>query len=492
MSILVLDIGTTSMRGIFYDHHGKKLAVHQVKNHPQFLENGVVSESPEDWSGNTYEIFRNIMKTDAAEDLEAISITSQRSSIIPVDRDGRPLMDTIMWQDVRNKDICARFEKYNKKLFQKTGSRVNSVFSGSKMTWVRENCPDIYPKVYKFVNIPEYIMHLMTGGYDSDYTYASRSGLMDLYTKEFDDELLTLYQVERDHLCRLHEPGTIVGKTNESFQEMTGCPAGIPVITAGGDQQCAAIGQGVTESGNVSIVAGTGGFIIAACDHVPENLTDNVICNCSSIAGKYVIEANVLACSAAFDWFAHEMYGMDRIDYAFTESELEKENEPADCLVVPYFKGRGAPDWNSDAKAIFADVTLATRRSEMFKAMMEGVFMELANHLDAFSDYIRLKHIYVSGGVTSSRTLNQLQADIYGKEIINRTDKEATAKGAFLVALVTLGLYPDVNAAFQAVTDEDSVTYRPDRKKFLTYLDKRMRMNRIYELSREASPTRHS
>lgn len=484
MSILVLDVGTTSMRGILYDHRGRKLAVHQVKNHPKFEENGIVSEPPTDWSGNTYEIVSELMKTDEAKDLEAISVTSQRSSIIPVDKDGNPLMDTIMWQDTRNREICAGLEKYNQKLFRITGSRVNSVFSGSKMTWVRENCPEIYPKVYKFVNIPEYIMHLMTGGYDSDYTYASRSGLMDLYTKKFDEEILGLYRVEKDLLCTLHEPGTIVGKTNDLFKEKAGCPTGIPVITAGGDQQCAAIGQGVTESGNVSIVAGTGGFIIATCDEVPKNLKDNVICNCSSIAGKYVIEANVLACSAAFDWFAHEIYGMDSIDYAFTEAELQKESEPTDCLVIPYFKGRGTPDWNSDAKAMFANVTLATRRSEMLKAMMEGIFMELANHLDAFSDYTKLKHIYVSGGVTSSRFLNQLQADVYGKEIINRTDKEATAKGAFLVASVSLGLYPDVNTAFQATSDQDAVIYQPDRKKYLTYLDKRDRMNQLYELTK--------
>lgn len=480
MSILVLDVGTTSMRGILYDNKGSKLAVHQVKNHPEFRGDGIVSESPSDWSENTYEIVREILKNKYAGELSAIAVTSQRSSIIPVDSDGKPLMDTIMWQDVRNKKICRALESKNGELFKKTGSRVNTVFSGSKMTWVRKECPDIYDKVHKFANFPEYIMHLMTGGWNSDYTYASRSGLMNIHTKAFDDELLELYEVNREHLCELHEPGTIVGKTNADFAQKTGCPEGIPVITAGGDQQCAAIGQGVTTAGDVSIVTGTGGFIIAACDSIPGNLTDNVIINCSSIAGKYVIEANVLACSAAFDWFAHEIYGMDNIDYAFTEAELEKEANITDCLVIPYFKGRGAPDWNAGAKAMFADITLATRRSEMFKSMLESIFMELGNHISAFSDYVPLKNIYISGGMTASQALVRLQADVYGKKVTIGSDAEATARGAFLVSLVSLGLYPDLNTAFNETSEQKSVTIEPDLEKSALYEIKRQRMNRLY------------
>jgi len=480
MSILVLDIGTTSMRGILYDSQGNKRVVHQVKNHPRFEENGIVNETPLDWSENTYEIFREILGSGMAEDLEAISVTSQRSSILPVDRNGNPLMDTIMWQDVRNREICRKLEPYNEKLFAKTGSRVNSVFSGSKMTWVRKEAPEIYRKVYKFVNIPEYVMHLMTGGYNSDYTYASRSGLMNLHTKTWDDELLEMYEVERDRLCTLHEPGSIVGTTNAFFREKTGCPEGIPVITAGGDQQCAAIGQGVTSAGNVSIVAGTGGFIIAACDGIPENLTDNVICNCSSIAGKYVIEANVLACSAAFDWFAREIYGMEKIDYRLTEAELTRKPGLSDCLAVPYLKGRGAPDWNANAKAIFADVTLATERSDLFKALMEGIFMELANHIAAFSDYVDIGNICVSGGMTASPAMNQLQADVYGRDIFVYEDPEATAKGAFLVALVGCGRYGTVDQAFRAVVRPQGTTYTPDAALSEAYAEKRERMNRLY------------
>ncbi len=484
MSILVLDVGTTSMRGILYDMTGKKLSVCQLPNHVKFEINGWVNESPSDWEDNTVDIIRSIVadRTVNAEEIEAVAITSQRSSIIPVDKNGTPLMDTIMWQDIRNKEICDRLSQNNALCFERTGARVNSVFSGSKMTWVRKEQPEIYKDVYKFVNIPEYINLIMTGEYSSDYTYASRSGLMNLAERKWDPDMLSLYEVDREKLCTLREPGQIAGYTSEEFRTRTGLKAGTPVIHCGGDQQCAAVGQGVTKAGNVSLVLGTGGFLIAACDRIPENLKNNVICNASAIAGEYVIEANVLACSAAFDWFVHQFYGMEQIDYSVTETELSKEEKVTECLVIPYLKGRGAPDWNANAKAVFADVTLATTRREMFKSLMESIFMELANHLQNFSDYVKLDKIYVSGGLTKSAALNQLLSDVLGKEIINHEDKEATAMGACLVAMTGLGHFETVDQALHTLKNLSAAkSYLPDMETHAKYEKKREKMNALYD-----------
>lgn len=483
MNVLVLDVGTTSMRGILYDQTGAKLSWHQLPCHPQFSDNGWVTEDPKDWSGNTIEIMRHIAGEISADTtIDVISITSQRSSIIPVDGSGTPLMDTIMWQDKRNLEICKELSYYNKKIFGKTGSLVNAVFSGSKMTWVRKNCPDIYEKVHKFVNIPEYINFIMTGEYVSDYTYASRSGLFNIKKRCFDPILLDLYEVEADKLCRLIEPGSVAGYTTEGFAQLTGIKAGTPVIHAGGDQQCAAIGQGVTKSGNVSIVNGTGAFMIAALDEVPANLTSNVVCNCSSLPGKYVIEANVLACSAAYDWFAHQLYGMEKIDYDFLDAQLQQEKGVTSCLVLPYFQGRGAPDWNTSATATFANVSLATRRSEMLKSMLESIFMELENHLENFNEYVKLENIYISGGMTKNKLLNQLQADIFGHTLINDHETETTARGAFLIGLVYLGIFPDVEQAAKAMgLFEQADLYEPDPDAFAPYKEKRMKMNTLYK-----------
>ena len=481
MNILIIDVGTTSMRGILYAPDGSVLGAKRMPNHEVFGDDGWAWEPVSDWDDNLREIFRSIIRECGAVSIGAVAITSQRSSIIPVDQDGNALMDTIMWQDTRNASICNKLAEKNREIFPLTGSRVNTVYSGSKMTWVRLFCPDIYEQVYRFVNIPEYMILRMTGQYQSDVTYASRSGLMNLRKKEWDDWLLEMYQVKKEHLCHLNEAGAVVGSITHEWSELTGCPEGIPVITAGGDQQCGAIGQGVSAPGNLSIVTGTGAYAVAACGEIPKKLKDDVTCNASSIPGCYQLEANIITCSNAYDWAIRTLYGMDEIEYGVIEEELKRETEVSSCLLLPYFKGTGAPDWNSHAKATFTDVTLATRRSELLKAVLEGIFMEMGNKLSSISAYMDIDRIFVSGGMTKSDVVCQLQADVYGKEIYIKEDAETTAFGAFLVAMVTLGKYASMQEAQAALNPMDDVkVYVPDMARHALYRKKTERMNLLY------------
>ena len=105
-----------------------------------------------------------------------------------------------------------------------------------------------------------------TGNWITDATYGSRSLLMNLKTREWDDELLGIFEVDREKLCDIAEPGSIVGTVTSEAAEKTGLPEGIPVISAGGDQQSAALGLGVLKEGTMEVSVGTGGYIIAASD----------------------------------------------------------------------------------------------------------------------------------------------------------------------------------------------------------------------------------
>ena len=291
MNVLVIDVGTSSMRGILFDHHGKSLTQKQELYQATYMENSWVEQDPADWENALYSIIRQVTEEAGKmnEEIGAISITSQRSSVIPVDEKIQPLSNAIMWQDKRTNHLCEMLENLNDKVFSLCGSRVNPVFSASKMTWIREERPEIYEKTYKFMVIPDYLIYLMTGNLYTDYTYGSRSLLMNIRTHEWDDELLEIFRVEKEKLCNLIEPGSVCGYTTERFAEITGCKTGIPVITAGGDQQCGAIGQGVVKKGTLSVTTGTGGYLIAQTDQVPDNLEQDVICNFSSVKGQYIL-----------------------------------------------------------------------------------------------------------------------------------------------------------------------------------------------------------
>lgn len=482
MNILVLDVGTSSMRGVLLTHAGEELTRKQHFYKVSYMEHGCVEQNPSDWEHALYDIVKELSAEarERAWKIDAVTMTAQRSSVIPVDRSMRPLCNAIMWQDKRTNTICEALNAKNEKIFSLCGSRVNPVFSASKMTWIREQRPELYRKTSKFMVIPDYLNYLMTGRVCTDYTYGSRSLLMNLYTHEWDEELLDIFRVDKEKLCELVEPGSVCGTITEEFSGLTGCPAGIPVITAGGDQQCGAIGQGVVKEGILSVTAGTGGFLVTAANEVPKNLEQDVICNFSSVKGQYILESSVLTCCSAFDWFRREFYG----DCSYQELNEAVAATPIGsngCLCVPYFQGRSTPDWNNMAKGTFANVTLATTKADMLRSLLEGICYEIGNGIDTMRKYLEISDIYVNGGLTNSEPFNEIQSSVYGTRIIRRGGADATARGALMIAATALGVYESAEEAFRVIgADDDCKVYVPSERDVLQYRACRAQMNRLY------------
>ncbi len=483
MNILVFDVGTSSMRGILFTHEGKELAQRQYLYRATYLQNSRVEQDPSDWENSLHDIMTGIVD-DAKEndwDIDAITLTSQRSAIIPVDSSIRPLSNAIMWQDKRNNEICADLESQNDRIFELCGSRVNPVFSGSKMTWVREQEPELYSKTERFMLIPDYLIYMMTGEFRMDYTFGSRSNLMNIHTHEWDDELLDIFRVDKSKLCELVEPGTVLGKTSWEFSDWTGCPAGIPVLSSGGDQQCGAIGQGVVKPGVLSVTAGTGGYLITAVEDVPENLEQDVICNYSSVKGQHILESSVLTCCSAFDWFRNEFYpdtDFDEINQLISDEPIGSNG----CLCIPYFQGRSTPDWNNLAKGVFANITLATTRQDMMRSLLESICYEIRNGIDMMQKYVKISDIYVNGGLTNSTPFNVMQTNVYGFKITRLGKADATARGALIIAATGLGLYDTAADAYEVIGKSDDVkVFEPQEELVALYEDYRARMNDLYQ-----------
>ena len=483
MNILVLDVGTSSMRGILFSSEGIELASEQCMYLPDYLEGDWVEQAPSDWEEALYVILHTIsMKAKVKKiDIDAISLTSQRSSVIPVDKNITPLHRAIMWQDKRTAAICRELECENEKIFELSGTRVNTVFSASKMTWIRRHRPDIYKNTYKFLVVPDYLIYVLTGNLCTDYTYGSRSLLMNIYSHKWDTNLLNLFNVEEEKLCPLVQPGSICGYLGKYVSEKTGCPEGIPVITAGGDQQCGAIGQGVVQEGVLSVTAGTGGFLITAVEDIPINLQPNVICNVSSIKGQYILESSVLTCCSAFDWFCKNFYE----NYSYEEINQIIEKTPSGAnqvLCLPYFQGRSTPDWNYGARGMFSNITLNTSKADLLRALLEGICYEIQNGIDVMKEYVNVKNILINGGLTNSDIFNKIQCDVYGMELMRRGKTDATARGALMVALQTCSVFATVQDAFQNIGWQDKVRYYyPDKNKNEEYQKYRKKMNKLYD-----------
>lgn len=458
MGVIVLDIGTSSMRGILYDNEGEKLFTRQASYSPVYMEHDWVEQNPADWK-EAMEVTLKACTEFAAgcgEKAEAVSVTSQRSSVIPIGEEGVPIGNAIMWQDKRVLELLESLRPYGDRVFSLTGSKINPVFSGSKMMWIRECSRELYQKTKRLVVIPDYIIHEMTGAWVTDTTYGSRSLLMNLREKEWDEELLELFHVEKEKLCRIIEPGSVAGFVTSKCSQKTGLLEGTPVVSAGGDQQCAALGLGIIDPGTMEISAGTGAYIIAASEKVPERLKNNVCCNTSAIPGNYVLESSIVSCASVFNWFLSLCYGMqedNRKEVLETVNrEMDQSLDKADeLLLLPFFQGRGTPDWNSQARGCFHNLMLGTERGDMARAVLEGLGFELGINVDIMKGYLKEEgKIYACGGMMNSPVFGRILPAVLKAPVYTYGDQESTATGAYMSAGVTLGIFEDYHKAFWA------------------------------------------
>lgn len=485
MNFLIIDVGTSSMRGILFDETGTMLHTERRTYDLITKECGWVEQNPSDFLVSMTEITRNAVQyADAwSMNIDAVAVTSQRSSVIPVDRWGNALENAQMWQDKRTVPLCVQMKEYDNETFARCGSRLNPVFSGPKMCWIKDNQPEIYEKAWKMVVIPDYMIAHMTGVFCTDYTYGSRSLLMNLKENQWDSEMLRMFGIDEGRLCELRPPGSIMGYVTDAYSQATGLRQGTPVISSGGDQQCGMLGQGVMEPGKVSVTLGTGGFLMTPCDHVPDHLKCDVVCNASADAGKYILEASVLTCTSAMEWFRSNFYRGEADFYEMMNETIEKVPPGSHgCMAFPYFQGRSTPDWNSSATASFYNLSLCTTREDMLKALLESICMEIGQNIRSFEHYLQIDQVFVNGGLTKSSAFNQLQSEVYGKRVICANHAESTAIGALMVAAKTMGCYESIQEAYKKIrTGSREMQYTPHEEIHRIYLEIQKNMMEMYQ-----------
>lgn len=483
MNILSLDVGTTSMRGILYDESGTILAQESVLT--PLISDPVLhtmEQNPDVYLQGTLKICRAIS---AEHVIDAISVTAFRSAPTLVDREGKALCNFIMWQDTRNSEICQRLKAYDSEVYRTCGASVNTVFTAGKITWLKENCPEIYGRAYKAMIVPDYIIHFMTGCFSTDYTYGSRTSLMDITTLQWSREMCSLFDVDMDVLCDLVPQGSISGKVSREFSALSGISEGIPVITAGGDQQCGALGLGVMDSTTIEVNSGTGSFVISLTDE-PELSNSAVICNVSAVPGKYTQEMNIISSASALNWLIKEVFPEhwgEEPDFKAVNALAASSPAGANGVwCVPHFQGCGSRDWNPTSRAVFGGFSLSSHREDLIRALYEGIAAEIAKSIDALPEQCRnAAEIAVAGGLSNSDIYLRVLCDMTGRRLVRGHDLQATALGAFISASVATGIYGSFQESLKKVREKESFdTLLPDNYTVLYYSDYKEKTEKIY------------
>jgi len=470
--VIALDIGTSSMRAVLFNEQGQVLHASGKEYHTVFPQPSYVEQDPADWTDAARQTLSGIAEYIRDKDImiSAISVTSQRASMIPMSEENQPLRPAIMWQDKRTIEICERLKKDQglKPLYKKTGLRVNPFFVLNKIIWLRENEPDIFNKTAKFIGVQDFVIYQLTGQYVTDWTQASRTLLMDLRSCKWDPDLLALAGISADQLCALVPPGTISGVLTEAFAQTCGLGAGIPVVVSGGDQQNAAIALGVTRPGTAEANTGTGSFVLSYAKKPAFDSNCRVLCQAGAIAGSYVTETPIFNTGAILRWFK-EQFCREFLasDNPYYHMDLEAAQAPVGSngvVLMPHFEGSAAPNWNPSAKGLFFNLGLSTTRGMMIRAILEGISLEIAQNLELMRKMIgEITEVHVAGGMTRSDLFCRIQASACQATVIRQQNPEASALGACCNGLIALGVVKTAEEFFSTLED-GKATFEPDEE----------------------------
>jgi glycerol kinase len=450
--VLAIDQGTTGSRAIVYDKEGKKVASAYEEFRQYFPKPGWVEHDPEEIWGSVYTTIKKVLAEVPRGSIDAIGITNQRETTLVWERDtGEPVYNAIVWQCRRTAGRCAELKKSKDQveLFAaRTGLPVDAYFSATKIEWILENVPSARERAKNgrllFGTTDAWVLWKLTGGavHATDFTNASRTMLLNIEKRTWDDEILQIFGIPGHMLPEVRSSSAVFGKTIK----MKNVDSGIPISGIAGDQQAALFGQNCFEPGSIKNTYGTGCFLLLNSGlRRPVSRYGLITTLGCDGRGKsvYVLEGAIFIAGAALQWLRDGLQILPSA--AESEAMANSVEDTGGVFFVPSFVGLGAPYWDPDARGSMFGITRGTRAQHIVRAALEAMCYQTRDVLEAMrkDTGLNISSLKVDGGAVENNFLCQFQSDILGIEVIRPQDIEITALGAAYLAGLAVGYWTD-------------------------------------------------
>ncbi len=407
---------------------GSVLASAESIVRPSQVAGGGVEQNPTELYDSVVQAGRRALAESGAQVL-AIGLANQGETVLAWDRhNGDPLSTALSWQDRRSAGICDRLAPYAERLQLLTGLPLDPYFVAPKLVWLRENLTDAGVAT----TTDAWLVHRLTSSYVTDVTTASRTGLLDLDQRQWSTEACELFGVSAADLPEIVSCTTAVG-TTEVFGGR------IPVTGLAVDQQAALFGEGCLRPGDAKCTYGTGAFLLANSGSQPRRsgygLSASVAWDAAGDVA-YCLDGQLYTVGSMVDWLIglgvlRDADDLDRLGASVPDA--------GGVIVVPALAGLGAPYWQPNARASIDGLTLSSTRAHLIRAALEGIAASVVLLVRATEQDLNasIGVLRVDGGLTRSRLLMQLQADLLQRPVEVFASPHATGLG--VAALARLG-----------------------------------------------------
>ncbi len=487
--ILVLNLGLKSIRSIVFDESGKVVGKYWLPVRT-LIRGQFVEQDPNEWWEQAMAVIKATLNEEVKDKVTHISVTSSSCCLVLLDENGNCLGSSLMVSDKRASEQAKRLKTDPdfSFLFRNQNHLPEPSYMFPKMMWLKENRPEIFKKVSKFMSSDDFLIYRLTGKFVTDCLNAEKfyydqygvpdapSGSCGSYPKH----LLQYLGVTERNLPTVVDIGTNVGALKDDVKSELGLKHDVHVVVSTYDAICAFWGAGVAEEGEVSHVCGTcssfrvyskrsiavgNGILVQAFKNPPMHI----------IGGSNNIEGGVL------EWAKNCFYGDsyplhdDAVMYSLMEEEAKQSVAGAHGLIfLPFLLGERVPFWDPNIRGVFFGLERNHTRKDIMRSIFESTGFNSLNMLCALEKSgIPVKSIRISGGLSRLEYICRLKADITGKELLVLDEYETTAIGAFMITAVTAGLFPDLKSAVSVVKVRKVI--KPD-------LEVHKKYQKLYEL----------
>lgn len=338
------------------------------------------------------------------------------------------------------------------------------------LSWIKQTKPEIYAQAKTVLFCKDLLRWFLTGTAVTEETDASAAGLLNAHTGQYDIDLLRIYDLEdaRTKLPIVFKSDSCAGMVTQEVSEQTGLPAGIPVLGGLFDVNSCMLGSGVIDSGTYSIIAGTWGINAAPSLSLVQSERITQCCRFYGSSPYVCIDSAPTSCSN-LEWFSQTVLG--NMSYEEVNRLVEAEPEDEELIYLPYLY---PPMDLPRAQGGFVGLKPHHGAGSMLRAVFEGIVLEHRYRIEKLRQAgIVANNAVLSGGASNSLAFAQMFADVCGIPFSIPNQSEAGALGGAILGLTASGVYPNLNAAVQALV-QYKATIAPNAQR-KDYYDRKYR-----------------
>ena len=494
--LLGIDVGTTGTKAALFTLDGRLQAVGQSEYSIRHARPGWAEQDAEDWWQAVCIATRQALSQvpEGPKRVAGIAVSSQATTLLPLNRAGQPLRPAMIWMDRRAEAETVKLrELLGESIIERvTGNRPDPFYVAPKLLWLRTHEPHHFAETDVFVQANGYIGHRLTNEHAMDNAHAGLLQLCDWQTGGWSPELCEACGVEPSRFPPIRPAHHIQGEVTSEAAQATGLVSGTPVMVGTVDSAAAAMEAGVVDPGVAAEMTGTSTVLIIPNDGA---VTEPAfIAMPHAVPGIHLLLGAMAASGASLRWYrdqfgvvevdAGAQLGVDAYDLLTVQAAQIAPGSQG-VIFLPYMMGERSPIWHTNARGVFFGLSLATPRAALIRAILEGTAFALQHNVEtAQRAGIPLNEIRSVGGGTRSNLWNQIKADVLGLPMLLPQVSVGAAFGSAVLVGMGLGLYPDVRRTLREMV-QFRARYEPNRDNHAMYQELYQVFRSIYESLRE-------